>query len=568
LLQRIFACAVAAAVCAWTCGRASADEPPRPIDDKPITVSASRVAYYSDLATVTAQGDVTAVLQDGTSVSGDAFVMDLRLHRLVVAGHVRLRSSAGEYDGAAFADFLAFGRVYFVPLDPSADRWTFIDGDYANPQKGRQMPGDAFFLTDVSGKHPYVVGRLAVIDPKAYVSFQPAAVNVLGLIGTPPLPDFVDNFSANPNFGQNSLPGATVDAPYNFYGTPHSLEAIHFRYDQSLQTKTYGAFEHHSVFGDTGYAVFSVVPATQPQKQWNLLAYDQNDSRSAVSLNAQLFTTQNGLASPSIANGYADVQFVRALKQSSLKLDLTQAYQSLLSAGPPNHPFIAGISWSSDGQQIGRSDITYRLESGLAEVHDRFGVSGTDRTDVAIQHAGVIVATPVYQGPWDVGLSATYLARRTWLDFPNTVDTTSFTVSGAKRLTSRLYTTASFSAGTLAAQSALNVIVSPNVATGLVPQPLSPNGLPVFGVPTISRQITSRVYALTTSWQPSPDFQFATTMQKTVYSPQQLPAPYQLTANVRARLTKSTFVSLGRTYFFNFEGQRWSPQFVLQVTGQ
>lgn len=547
--------------------RSSAVESPRPLSDRPVIVSAPVVEYYSDLATVVARGGVSVELPDGAFVAGDAFVMDLRLRRLVVAGHVRLRSASGDLAGAAFADFLDFGRAYFIPLDP-ADRWTFLDDDYAHPQKGRQMPGDAFFLTDVRGKRPYIVGKRAVIDPIAFVRFQPASIDVLDVIETPPLPEFIYNFSANPNFGQNSLPGATIDAPYNFYGTPHSLEALHFRYDQSLQTKTYGAFEHHSVFGDSGYAVFSLVPATQPRKQWNLLAYGQADGRDAVSLNAQLFTTQSGLSSPSIANGFADVQFVRALDQSSLKLDLTQAYQSLLSTGPPNHPFIAALSWSGDGQHIGRSDISYRLESGLAEVHDTFGVSGSARTDVAAQHAGVIVATPVYQGPWNVGLDATYLARRTWLDFPNVVDTTSLNVSAAKRLTTRLYTTASLSVGTLSAQSALKVIVSPNVATGLVPQPLSPNGLPVFGVPSISRQVTSRVYALTTSWQPSPDFQFATTLQKTVYSPQQLPAPYQLTANVRARLTKSIFVSIGRSYYFNFEGQRWSPQFVLQVTGQ
>jgi len=532
-----------------------------------VIVSASRVEYYSDLSTIVARGDVKADLPDGASVVGDAFVMDLRLRRLVVAGHVRLTYSGGQLDGAAFADFLDFGRAYFIPLDP-ADRWTFIDDDYAHPRKGREMPGDAFFLTDVSGKRPYVVARQAIIDPVAFARFTPAAVDVLDIVGTPPLPAFVYNFSANPNFGQNSLPGATVDAPYNFYGTAHSLEAIHLRYDQSLPIKTYGAFEHHSVFGDDGYAVFSLVPATQPRKQWNLLAYGQADSRDAVSLTAQLFTTQSGLASPSIANGFADVQFLHALHQSSLKLDLTQAYQSLLSAGPPNHPFIAGLTWSGEDQQIGRSDITFRLESGIAQAHDAFGVSGSGRTDVSAQHAGVIVATPVYTGPWDVGLSATYLARRTWLDFPNVVDTTSFTASAAKRVTQRLYTTASFAVGTLSAQSALKVIVSPNVATGLVPQPLSPNGLPVFGVPTISREVTSRIYALTTAWQPSPDFQFATTLQKTVYSPEQLPAPYQMTANVRARLTKSIFVSVGRTYYFNFEGQRWSPQFVLQVTGQ
>jgi hypothetical protein len=33
-------------------------------------------------------------------------------------------------------------------------------------------------------------------------------------------------------------------------------------------------------------------------------------------------------------------------------------------------------------------------------------------------------------------------------------------------------------------------------------------------------------------------------------------------------VTKSLYLSIGRSYFFNFECERWSPQFVLQVTGQ
>lgn len=547
---------------------ARAAQTPEPVGDAPIVVSADRVEYFSDLALVVARGSASIALPDGASVRGDVFQMDLRQQRLVVAGHVTLTTQAGGHAGAAFADFLAYRRVYFISLDPAADRWTYLDGDYAHPQAGRDMPGDAFYLTGVAGHRPYVVGKRAIIDPNAYAQFEPAIVDVLDVAPTPPLPAFVDNFSADPSFGQNSLPGATLDAPYDFYGTPHSLEAFHVRYDQALPVKTYVAYEHHSVFGDGGYAVFSLVPATQPRKQWNLFAYDPAGPRDAFSLQAQLFTTQSGFAEPSSASGYADLRVIHALAESSLQLDATQTYGTLLAQGPPAHPSIVGLDWASFDQNVGRSEITFRLQSGAAAIHDVFGVAASAKPDVVAEHLEAVLATPVYDGPFGVGLNATASAQRTWLDLPNRIDTTSLTASASRPIAPRVYSTFTWSVGTLDAVSPTGVVVSPNVTTGLTPAPLSPNGLPVFGVPTIYARTTSRAYALTGSWQPSPEFQLGATVQKTSYSPVQLPAPYEATATVRARVTSSLFLSVGRSYSFNFKGERWSPQFVIQVTGE
>ncbi|HET9342469.1 MAG TPA: hypothetical protein VFO25_06120 [Candidatus Eremiobacteraceae bacterium] len=542
-------------------------EEPQPVGDAPITVSATRVEYYSDLALVVARGDASVELPDGAAVHGDVFLMDLRQQRLVVAGHVTLSTREGTYSGAAFADFLAFKRSYFIPLDP-ADRWTYLASDYAHPQLGRQMPGDAFFLTGVGGHHPYVVGKSAIIDPNAYVSFEPAIVDVLDVLPTPPLPSFVDNFSSDPSFGENSLPGATLDAPYTFYGTPHSLDAFHLRYDQSLPVKGYIAYEHHSVFGDRGYAVFSLVPATQPDKQWNLLAYDPAGPVDAFALQAQLFTTQSGFAAPTSAHGFVDLRLLHVLRQSSVQLDATDMYDTLLAQGQPDHPSIVGIDWSSFDEPIWRTGIELRLRSGIATMHDAFGVAGSSKQDVLSEHIGATAASPVVPGPLGFGFDATAGATRTWLSFPNTIDTATVAVSAARALAPRVYSTLTWSVGTLDASSPTQVVISPNVTTGLTPTPLSPNGLPVFGVPSIYRRTTSRAYALIGSWQPSPEFQFSSTLQKTAYSPVQLPAPLAVTATARMRLTKSLYVSVARSYFFNFEGQRWSPQFVLQVTGQ
>jgi len=547
---------------------ARAVEAPQPVGDAPITVSASRVEYYSDLALVIARGDASVELPDGAAVRGDAFLMDLRQQRLVVAGHVTLATAGGTYTGAAFADFLAFKRAYFIPLDPAADRWTYLNGDYAHPLPGRQMPGDAFFLNGIGGHHPYVVGKSAIIDPNAYVSFEPAIVDVLDVFPTPPLPSYVDNFSSDPSFGENSLPGATLDAPYAFYGTAHSLDAVHLRYDQSLPVKGYVAYEHHSVFGGQGYAVFSLVPVTQPGKQWNLLAYSPAGPDDAVALQAQLFTTQSGFAEPSSANGFVDLRLFHVLPQSSLELDVTEMYDSLLAGGSPDHPSIIGLEWSSFDEPIWRSGIQLRLRSGIATIHDAFGVAGSPKEDVLSQHVRATIASPVVAGPFGLGFNATASAQRTWLTFPNTIDTTAFSVSAARGLAPRVFSTLTWSVGTLDAASPTQVVVSPNAATGLTPTPLSPNGLPVFGVPSIYRRTVSRTYALTGSWQPSPEFQFSTTLQKTSYSPVQLPPPLAVTATARMRVTKSLYLSVSRSYFFNFEGQRWSPQFVLQVTGQ
>lgn len=546
---------------------ARAVEAPQPVGDAPITVSASRVEYYSDLALVIARGAASVELPDGAAVHGDVFLMDLRQQRLVVAGHVTLSTPDGTFSGAAFADFLAFQRAYFIPLGP-ADRWTYLASDYAHPLLGREMPGDAFFLTGIGGHHPYVVGKSAIIDPKAYVSFEPAIVDVLDVLPTPPLPSYVDNFSSDPSFGQNSLPGATLDAPYTFYGTAHSLDAFHLRYDQSLPVKGYVAYEHHSVFGDQGYAVFSLVPVTQPDKQWNLLAYDPAGPHDAFSLQAQLFTTQGGFAEPSSANGFVDLRLLHVLAQSSLELDATDMYDTLLAQGQPDHPSIVGLDWSSFDEPIWRTGIELRLRSGIATIHDAFGVAGSSKEDVMSEHVAATAASPVLRGPLGFGIDATAGAMRTWLTFPNTIDTTTFALSAARGLAPRVYSTLTWSVGTLDASSPTQVVVSPNVTTGLTPTPLSPNGLPVFGVPSIYRRTTSRTYALIGSWQPSPEFQFSTTLQKTSYSPVQLPAPLAVTATARMRVTKSLYLSIGRSYFFNFEGQRWSPQFVLQVTGQ
>lgn len=549
---------------------------PVPLGRELVVVSAERVLYYSDAASVQARGNVHVQFPDGSSADGDAFSMDLSLRRFVVAGHVRLHTQAGEYVGAGIADFLEFRRVYFLPLEPDADRWTFLNGDYAHPKKGRAMPGDAFELPDLADSRPYIVAKVAVIDPTSFAKLSPAGIAVLeGPVRTPPLAPYVDNFSANSNFGVNSLSGATFDAPYNFAGSRASLDTLHFRYDQQRQVRGFLSFEHHSVFGTRGYAVFSLNPATQFEKQWNLLAYARTGANNALALETQLFTSQHGLTQPQSSSGFADLQFSQALRQSSLRLEASQEYRDLLGGSAlANHPFAAGLQWSGFDQRLARTGLTYRLESGIATVHDVFGVSPTQLRDVASHFVGGAVYTPVYAGPLHTGLNALFRERRTYLSFPNVVDEQTFQASASRRLSRTFVAVGSYIVDSVRTDNPALTFATPNGSTGLVPAPTSPNGLPlVGGVGTTVAGATNRAIVLTAASAPSPTFQVTLTGIQNNYSPVQVPfvagpPRYQAIGDVRMHLTRTLFLDLTRSYSFNWGNQRWSPQFGIVVTSQ
>ena len=115
----------------------------------PITLlylNAKSINFYYDRFLLEADGNVRLRTSDGFTVTGDAFSMDLKLNRFMVAGHVTLHDASGTVSGAAISDFLDFKRIYFVPVTSEPDRWTFLNGDLAHPAKGRVMPGDVFYF--------------------------------------------------------------------------------------------------------------------------------------------------------------------------------------------------------------------------------------------------------------------------------------------------------------------------------------------------------------------------------------------------------------------------------------
>ena len=258
-----------------------------------------------------ARGAVRVMLSNGVEVDGDACVINLALQRFVVAGHVTAFTPAGRYSGAAFAEFLTFRRSYFIPLVMPPIAGHFSTMITLIRRRVVRCPATPFFLPDFSGLQPFIIGTTARIDVNNYIEFAPPAVCFLGRsVFNAAVAGLCPQFRQSEFFGQlacrrNFRPALWRRRFIRLAG--HGASPLR------PQRKTYGSFEHHSVFGSHDYAVFSLNPATQPSKQWNLLGYLGGDA-AAFNVNAQLFTYQYGLTQPLSSNGFADGQYTKALR--------------------------------------------------------------------------------------------------------------------------------------------------------------------------------------------------------------------------------------------------------------
>src|SRR5271155_950979 len=206
-------------------------------------IYADRIAFYSNRYVLGADGHVVVILGDGTRLTGNTLFNDLRLNRFVIAGDVTLTAAGTTLRGAAFAEYFDFDRAYFVPIISEPDRWTFSAGDYAHPLFGREMPGDTFFLPDLSGQGVFLTAKHATVDPRQSVRFDPADIN-FGFAHVT-FPTYFLNYSTNPNFAQNALNGAFADGPLDFAGGEHGLATAHIRYDSV--DHVFPALELHQV---------------------------------------------------------------------------------------------------------------------------------------------------------------------------------------------------------------------------------------------------------------------------------------------------------------------------------
>jgi hypothetical protein len=568
-------------------------------------VTAERVAFYSNRYILRADGHVQVTLGDGTIVTGNTFYNDLRLNRFVIAGNVTIRARGyAPVRGAAFSEYLDFDRGYFVPILSEPDRWTFSEGNYDRPLFGRDMPGDTFFLPDLSGESVFCYATRAVVDPRQSVRFAPARIN-FGLVFVP-FPSYFLNYSANPNFAQNALNGAFADGPLDFAGGEHALATAHVRYDSV--DHLFASYEEHQV-SDNHYLVASINPLTRPFKQYNFLGYDRLSPGLQFQMAFQESAFQHGFSQPLSATAYLNMQLTGSLPHSFLQLTDVQYYDSLLGRpstvsaggrpyyGDPSHPWVPDhptqvqLSWIGFRHNVWDLPLTYQLRSSLGVVNNTDTplqtLGGVDFTKEFSKAIGFNFATKSITllkdrtgQHHDLYFAASLDKQRQWYSIPHHVDQTSVTSSLTKIVDSRLTLLASytnFNTGDF--YGAQQNLAYPgnasyyNPFTGLSYQ-VSP-GFRGFG--------TVRSFQQQAVFTPNQNLTFNVSMRENDDFPKPLAGPLQLTGDtvnfvnygsppleadfdVRFRITRVLVLDVARSYFFSFGGvERWSPQFSFQI---
>jgi hypothetical protein len=590
-----------------------------------VRLHADHIAFYYDRFLVEADGHVRVETSDGFSVTGDAFSMDLKLNRFLVAGHVTMTTKSDTVRGAAVADFLDFNRLYVVPVTSEPDRWTFLNNDLQHPAKGRIMPGDTFYFPDVTGT-PSLTASSATISERTYVHFG-GAVAQLGPVPVP-LGTYVVNFAPNQYFAQNSLSGANFDATINVAGSNNALTAVHIRYD-ATNFGPYLAFEQHLV-GQHEYAVFSVNPFTKSQKFWNLQLYDLIGSRFQIQTFTQYYTDQVFFGPRKSAAQSTYLSATYAFPHSYLTANGNFTNYNLLGSGiynapsnSPNvgsesHPTQLEVTWTSFNNRVGKLPLYEQTFVGYGFNHDSVGQQyGDVRPNPAgLQEYGGYTYYTVYNSLVGYTLStpsvkfgnldnaydtyyfnASVTAQRQWYTVPHHVNTTTTTASLSRQFdrpigayfayqiqnTNDLYENGSYGSYVPAVTANNEPVV--NCQTNLH----SPDCDYSYGA--FRGASTLRTLNFELNYLPNPDFNFSVLARKHNDFPNPFPRgqifqtplnnpigqpltynylgqpPYDLTPDLRFRVLPHMLLDLQRTYYFNYNNNKWGD-LIVQVLPQ
>ena len=567
---------------------------------KSVQLHANVVDYYSDRFILTADGSVSLRFSDGTIVTGRTFSIDLKLNRFVIAGDVHINNWKFHAVGAALSVYPDLDRMYFLTDGPTPDRWTFYGLDFSNNHPGRQMPGDAFFLPDLTGERPYIISNGATIFLRNNVEFPIGSrISVLGLMA--PTPGYVVNFSSNPNFYQNGFAGAEFDIGIPFHGAADASSAFHLRYEQ--YRGLYTSFDQHFVRGQD-YAVFAVNPLTQNARQWNAILYKKISPAAEARFFFQLSTLSQFLNEPSQAGSFANLTINTRVGKYAVGLSSDQFNASLLPNAPDvlsgngqvasSHPFDSQLSVQSFEDEIRAFryvgvpiKFTYRAGFGLD--HDDLGIApvnaGQPQNPTINTFGGVLYKTiwqkyigaTVYTAPVRLAKQVTISAKadqqRQWYSLGHHVVTTDFSATIARtplsvKLPAFFVTYDVYNLGDYygALQSYAYDRAVNNVPGAYVNSFGRFTGLDAFrGFATQHSYTGQMVYT------PTPYFNFNTTLQRFYSSQSPVPGlggqvPWALSVDVRVRISHNILVDVGRQYYFNFGNQLWSPQFTVQFS--
>jgi hypothetical protein len=589
--MRIFRCLFACALALGTFAPFRADAaPPRSLD-----IKAQHVFYYSNRFILTADGNVRIRLPDGTMIRGETFTMDLKLNRYLIAGGVTIVKGKLEDHGAALAGYPDYDRHYFIPSTPTPDRWTFVGGDWAKPIKGGGQPGDAFYFPDLSAEKPFIKANHVKVLPKTLVSFTAASIYAFGAYL--PLGTYAVIFSANPNYEQNGFAGADFDFEVPLLASEHSVTAVHARYDSVRHL--YFSYDQHFVWGPD-YLVLSENPATNIQKQWNLIGYDRLSSDVDAKIFQQVSTLGHGwgLTEPSESGGLTN--FISNVYSPHLQLafnfNYLQTNASYLDGRiylqEQIHPSQATLSVSSLDHVILRKNhealVTVKYRGGYGFQHEAYqcGLGANCDANPHVEattglYDALILNTPVTTLTYnfvgftaytssipiskehEIFFNAVFDKQRQSYSMPYHTDTTTTNLSLSKLFGRRLALVGTYSiANTGNFFGSQQTIQYP--AGGVIGSPYT--NLTYGDFVTYRGFTNTQTLAGSAVITPNQYFNLNLRLSSTQSFPQVVPGvygapPIELSADLRVRLARQIQMDITRAYYFNYFTQTWSPQF-------
>jgi hypothetical protein len=590
--------AVLSLFCLALTGRAYAEEglalaAPAHAQLTTIRLTADRITFYYDRYLVEADGNVRVTTTSGMTITGDAFSMDLKLNRFLVAGDVHLTSPGGNLDGAAISDFLNFDRVYFVPVITEPDRWTYLNGDFTHPLKGREMPGDTFYFPNLSTSKPDLSARSATIGANTFVRFSHVTSYLFSV--HVPMPSFYVYFGENQNLVQNSLSGASFDLTWNAAGNANSITGIHARYDSA--NGPYLSFEQHFA-GAHEYAVFSDNPATKRQHFWNLFTGDSLTKTFQIHTFSQLFEDQRWFSEPYASSSVNYIFATQALHESYLSGTATLVNYKLIPTAPaiPNHPTQLQISATTFNHRIFHTPLYEQISYGMGFIHDSLTsltpgaqplqvYGGVDYTTIWNHNLNYTVYLPGLKfGDTDYTYKTYYFnasvsAGRTWYSVPHHVNTATTTASVSRQFSRQVHTYLSYTVNNT------SDIYNHGGYSAYVP---TVNGTPVFSFAAFRGAATLRTASLGMTYTTNPNLVATLTFDHHDDFPIAVPGlfplpplnnigqylysnflgqpPWDVSGDLRVRVLPHLVVDVQRTYYFHFGSEVWSPQFIVQLS--
>ena len=402
------------------------------------------------------------------------------------------------------------------------------------------------------------------------------------------------NYSANSNFYQNAFAGAIFDIGIPYHGSEDALSQFHLRYDQ--YNGGYLSFDQHFVHNQD-YAVFSVNPITQEERQFIAILYKRLSPAVEAREFSQLFDDSLGLSQPVGASMYTNFTLNAKVGRYAVGLNMDQSNNDLLAGAVPPiqaaHPFDAMINVQSfeDEFRLFRYvgvPVKFQYRFGYGWNYNSYGLAtlgagaagtptdptplfgGVPYPEIFQKYLGFTAFTSSVRLAKQLTISAKADKLEQFYSLPHHVVTTDVSTTLAKtplsnKLPAFLLSYDILNIGDYFGAQQLDAYV-PAADTEFSPYIGNVSGLAAFrGFATARTLSGSMVYT------PTPFFALNLRMQYVNQDPRAVPglggaSPYQFNIDARARLSRNVQVDVSRQYFFNWANETWAPQYTVQFS--